>query len=93
LPSLQGTSSTTTAVATATVDSSHPVQQEDQESPQGDELEAPLVELIVTGRRQMATGTDSCGTLTRSHGHLEALPIGTEAGVLIDKAPKAMTTV
>jgi hypothetical protein len=39
----------------ATVDAPHSVQQEDEKSPQWDELKAPFGELVVTGRRQMAT--------------------------------------
>jgi len=44
--------------AAATVDAPHGVQKEDEKSPQGYELKAPLGELVVAGRRQMAARAD-----------------------------------
>ena len=46
--------------AAAAVDPPHGVQQEDEKSPQRDELKAPLGELVVAGRRLMRARTD-CG--------------------------------
>jgi hypothetical protein len=43
-PSPQATSSTATTPQAAAVDASHGVEQEDKESPQGDELKATLGE-------------------------------------------------
>jgi hypothetical protein len=60
--------------------------QKDEESPDRDELEAPLGELIVAGRRQMAAGTDRGRAAARAHRDLDALLIGAEAGVLIERA-------
>jgi len=83
----------TTCSTAATVDAPHGVQKEDEKTPQGDELKAPLGELVVTGRGQMAARADSGGTLPRSHGHFDALLVGTEVGVLVDKAPETMAAV
>ena len=80
-------------VAAAAIDAPHGVQQEDQKSPERDELEAPLGELIVAGRRLMAARTDRRRTLARPHGDLDALVVGTEAGVLINESPETMAAV
>ena len=42
------------------------------------ELKAPFGELVVTGRRQMAARADCGRTVARSHGHFDALLVGTE---------------
>ena len=54
--------------AAVAVDSAHGIQQEDQESPEGNELEAPSRKLIVVGRRLMAARADRDRALARSHG-------------------------
>jgi hypothetical protein len=64
-----------------------------RETPQGNELKAPLGELVVTGRRQMAARADCGRTLVRSHGHFDTLLVGTEAGVLVDKTSETMAAV
>ena len=79
--------------AAAAIDAPHGVQQEDEESPQGNELEAPLGELVVAGRRLMAARADRGRTLARPHGDFDALVVGTETGVLVDKSPEAMAAV
>jgi len=56
-----------TAVA---VHAAHGVEEEDQESPQEDELKAPLTELVVTGRRLMAARADR----RRNHGGGRSCP-------------------
>jgi hypothetical protein len=71
----------------------HGVQQEDQESPQGDELKTPLGELVVTGRRVMATRADRGGALPWPHQHFDALVVGTEASPMVDESAKAVTAV
>jgi hypothetical protein len=45
-------------LAAAAIDVPHRVQQEDQKPPERDEVVTPFRELIVTGRRLMATGTN-----------------------------------
>src|ERR1051326_343797 len=72
LPSPQGASSTGHHATAAAADASHRVQQEDEESPQRDELEAPLGELVVSGRRQMAPRADCGRTFPRSQDHFDA---------------------
>ena len=89
LPSPQGTSSTTTALAAAAIDAPHGVQQEDQKSPERNELETPLGELIVSGRGLMAARADGRRTLARPHGDLNALVVGTEAGLLVNESPES----
>ncbi len=51
----------------AAVHSPHGVQEEDEKSPQRDELKAPLAELVVAGRRLMAARTDGSRAFARSH--------------------------
>jgi hypothetical protein len=77
----------------AAVDPPHSVQEEDEKSPERDEFKAPLGELAVAGRRQMASRADCGRTLARSYGHLNALLVGTEVGVLVDKTPETMAAV
>jgi hypothetical protein len=77
----------------ATVDAPHGVQKEDEKTPQGNELKAPFRELVVTGRRQMAPRADCGRTLARSYGHFDALLVGTEVGLLVDKTPETMAAV
>jgi hypothetical protein len=79
--------------AAAAIDTSHGVQQEDEESPKGDELEAPLGELIVAGRGLMAARALGGGTLARPHGDLNALVVGSESSVVVDESPEAVAAV
>jgi hypothetical protein len=69
------------------------VQQENQKAPKGDELEAPLGQMIVTRRRLVAPRTDCRRALSRTHVHFDGLLVGTEAGVLIDEAPMMVALV
>ena len=79
--------------AAAAIDTSHGVQQEDEESPNGDELETPLRELIVAGRGLMAPRADGGGTLARSHEDLYALVVGSESGLVVDESPEAVAAI
>src|SRR5437868_12459938 len=79
--------------AAATVDAPHGVQKEDEKPPQGNELKAPLGELIVTGLRQMAARADCGRTLAGSHDHFDTLLVSTEVGVLVDKTSETMAAV
>src|SRR5579864_7962819 len=74
----------------AIVDALHGVQKEDQNPPQGNELKAPFGELVVAGRRQMAPRANCGRAPARPHGHFDALLVGTEADVLVDKTQKTM---
>ena len=65
----------------------------DEPPPQGNELEAPFGELLVTRRRQMAARADCGRTLSRSHGYFDALFVRTEVGALVDKTPETMAAV
>jgi hypothetical protein len=80
-------------VAAAAIDAPHGVEQKDQKSPERSEFVTPSRELIVTGRRLMATGTDSPRTFAWTHGDFDALVIGSEAGMLVNKAPEMMAAV
>ena len=93
LPSPPGNFFDSHNAAAATVDPPHGVQKEDEKPPQGDKLKAPLGELVVTGRRQMAARVDCGRTLARSHGHFDTLLAGTEVGVLLDKTSETMAAV
>ena len=69
------------------------VQQEDEKSPERNELEAPLGELIVAWSRLMTTRTDRGRTPARPHRYLDALVVGTEPGAMIDKPPEVVAAV
>ena len=75
------------------VDASHAVQQENQKAPQRNELEAPLGEMIVTGRGLVAPRTDRRRALPRPDVHLDACLVGSEAGVLVDEPAMAMAVI
>ena len=77
----------------AAVDAPHAVQQENQKTPQRNELEAALGKMIVTRCRLMAPRADRRRALPRSHLHFDAFLVGAEAGVLVDESPMAMTVV
>jgi hypothetical protein len=79
--------------ATAAVDAPHGVQNEDEKPPQGNELKAPFGELVVTGCRQMAARADCGRTLARSHSHFDALLVGTEVSILVNKASETVAAV
>ncbi len=65
------------------IDTSHGVQQEDEESPKGDVLEAPLGELIVARRVLMAAER-----LRRPHGDLKYFRSGRESCPVVDRIPR-----
>jgi len=79
--------------AAAAIDTTHGVKQKNQESPERDELEPPLGELIVTGCRLVTPRADRRRTFTRTDSDLNALVIGTEAGLLVNKPRKTVATV
>jgi hypothetical protein len=79
--------------AATAIHASHRIEQKDQKPPEGDEFVAPFRELIITWRRFVATRTNGHRTLTRTHADLDALEIGTEAGVLVDEAAEMMAAV
>jgi hypothetical protein len=62
------------------VNASHAVEQENQKTPQGDELEATLGEMIVSRRRSVAPGTDGRRSLPRSDVHFDAFVVQSERG-------------
>lgn len=79
--------------ATATIDAPHGVQEEDEKSPERDELEAPLGELVVTGRGLMTARTDGGRTLAWPYRYLDTLLVRTEPGLLVNKSPEAVAAV
>jgi len=79
--------------AVLAMDTPHPVEEENQKSPEGNEFEAPLRETIITRRRLVASGANRRGALSRPHGHLDTLFIGAEAGVLINESSMVMAVV
>src|SRR5262249_58513529 len=79
--------------AAAAIDATHSVQQEDEESPQRNELKTSFRELVVAGHRQMAARADCGRTFARSQDDFDALLVGTETGALIDKTSEMMAAV
>src|SRR5690349_11634414 len=71
----------------------HGVQQEDEKSPEGNELKTSFSELVITGSALMASRTDRGGSLPRPHQDLDALVVGTEARPMVDKSAKAVTAI
>ena len=80
-------------LAARAIDATHRVEEKNQKSPEGDELEFPFRELIVTGSWTMAARADCRGSLARANGDFDALAIGIESGFAIDKTSKAMAAV
>ena len=81
------------SLTTAAIDATHGIKQKNQKASKGNELETALGELIVPGGRLMAARTNRRRTFARTHGNLNALVIGTEAGLLVNETGKAMTAV
>ncbi len=79
--------------AVSAMDAPHRVQKENQNSPEGNEFEAPLGKMVVTRRRLVATRADRRRALPRPNAHFDAFLVGAEAGVLVDESPMAMAVV
>jgi hypothetical protein len=77
----------------AALDAPHTVQEENQSSPEGDELEAPLGKLIVARGRLVAPRADRHRSGPRPDVHFDALLIGGEAGMLVDESPMVVAVV
>jgi hypothetical protein len=75
------------------INAAHAVEQKNQKTPQGDELEAALGEMIVPRRRAMAPGTDGRRSLSRSDVHFDAFVVGSKASVLVDKSAMMMAVI
>src|SRR6202451_2371962 len=75
------------------VDAAHAVHQENQKTPQRNELEAPLGEMIVTWCRLVASRTDRRRALPRPDGHFDAFLAGTEARGVVDEFGLALAVV
>jgi hypothetical protein len=75
------------------IDAPHPVQEENQDSPDRNELEAPLRKVIVTRRRLVASRADRRRTSPRPEVHFDGLLAGTEAGVMVNESPMAVAVV
>ena len=74
-------------------DPAHAVEEKNQETPNGHELERTFGELIVSGCRQVATGTDGFGTHTWPHPNLQALAILAETGLMVDETREPIALV
>lgn len=79
--------------AAAAIDPPHGVQQEDEKSPERDELEAALGKLIIAGRRLVAARADRSRTLARPDGDFDAFVVRTECGAVIEKSPEPVAGV
>jgi hypothetical protein len=71
----------------------HRVKQKNQKSPERNKFETALGELIVSGGGLMATGTNRCRTLARTHRDLNPFVIGAEARLLVNESRKTVTTI
>src|SRR5215470_4826662 len=79
--------------AAAAVHAPHGVQQEDEKSPERNELKAPLGELIVAWSRLMAARTDRGRTPARPNPYLDTLVVRGEPGAMINKPPEVVAAV
>src|ERR1035438_5413789 len=77
----------------AAIHAPHGIKQKNQKAPKRDELESPFGKVVITGGRLMAARTDRSRTFARTHGNLNTLMIGTEAGLLVNESRKAVTAV
>jgi len=77
----------------AAVNAAHAIHQKNQESPERNELETPLGEIIVSRPRLMAARTNRLRTFARTHGDFDAPVIGSEPGLMVDEAGKAVATI
>ena len=65
----------------------------DQVAPDRNELELPIGEMVVTGRRAVTAGTDRWGTDSGPDADFQATAIWAEADVLIDEARETVALV
>src|SRR5947209_5410909 len=93
LPSPQGISSTATTPQRRQSTRRMVYRRKTRNPHSGMNSKAPFGELVVPGRRQMAARADCGRTRAGSYGHFNALLIGTEVGVLVDKTPERMAAV
>jgi hypothetical protein len=75
-------------LAAAALDTPHQAQQKDQETPERNEFETVLRQLIVSGGGLMAPRAARRQSFARANGNLDALVTGTEAGVAETKPRK-----
>src|SRR6266700_2214571 len=73
-------------ITTAAIDTAHGIEQKNQKSPERDELESALGELIVSGCGLVTTRTNRLRALPGTHRDLDTLVIGTETGLLINES-------
>jgi len=69
------------------------VYKEDENPPQGNELESPFGESVVTRCRVMTARTHRAGALAQTHCDLNTPFVWTEAGLLVDKSREAVASV
>ena len=79
--------------AARAMDAPHPVEEENQESPEGNEFEASLGEMIIARRRLVASGANRRGALSWPHGYLDGRFVRAEAGVLVNESSMVMALV
>src|ERR1017187_3129551 len=80
-------------LAAAAIDAPHGVKQKNQKSPEGNKLETPFDELIVSGSGLVAARTNRLGAFARTYGDFDALVTGTEAGLLVNESRKAVAPI
>ena len=79
--------------AIAAVDPPHAVQEENQNSPEGDEFKAPLREMIIAGRPLVATRAHCRGTNPRPYANFDAFLVWGKSIVVVNESPKMMAIV
>jgi hypothetical protein len=79
--------------ATAALHAAHAVEKENQQSPEGNELEAPFGQVVVTGRRLVAARADGRRTITGPDFDLNARFVLGPSGWLIDESPVAIAVI
>src|SRR5688500_153504 len=77
----------------AAIDTPHRVQQKNQKSPEGNELDAALGQLVVAGGGLVGSRTTGPGAFARAHGNPDTVVIGTEPGLVVNEFRKTVSGI
>src|SRR5688500_9677996 len=70
-----------------------PCEQKDQKSPERNELETALGQLVIAGSGLVATRTDCLRTSARAQGDLDTLVVGAEPGLVVNESGKTVAAI
>src|SRR5688500_6329063 len=70
-----------------------PCEQKDQKSPERNELETALGQLVIAGSGLVATRTNCLRTFARAHCDLDTLVVGAEPALVVNKSRKTVAAI